>query len=140
MELFLHCTAEWGQNQDCTLHCPEFLKQMRRTRWKSEASRHISAYFGKNQQYAIKNSNLPFLTLMLLFSSRYLKCFFLYFSHKTLCFFWFLFNNNNTKVIRADLLDFTFALDFCLRTVSNLVIFQFWGHFSYDDIFVLVIF
>ena len=33
---------------------------------------------------------------------------------------------NKTKVISADLLDFTFDLDFYLRTFLDLVTFQFW--------------
>ena len=53
---------------------------------------------------------------------------------------------NKTKVIRADLLDFAFDLDFYFEdifrfgNISVLVTFQFWWHFSFDDILVLVTF
>ena len=35
-------------------------------------------------------------------------------------------NENKTKVIRADLLDFDYDLDFDLRTFLDCVTFQFW--------------
>ena len=50
---------------------------------------------------------------------------------------------NKTKVIRADLLDFAFDLDFNFEdiirfgNISVLVTFQFLWHFSFDDILVL---
>ena len=51
---------------------------------------------------------------------------------------------NKTKVIRADLLDFAFDLDlnfediFRYGNISVLLSFQFWCHFSLDDMLVLV--
>ena len=125
MELFLHCTAEWGQNQDCTLHCPEFLNQMRRTRWKSEASRHLiekqlSAYLGENQQYAIKKQQSSLFNIKVAVFLTIPKMPFLFQSQNLMflfSFFCLLFNKNKTKVFRAELLDVALALDFFLKTV-----------------------
>ena len=50
---------------------------------------------------------------------------------------------NKTKVIRADLLDFAIDLDLYFEGFGNFLVvvtFQFWLHFSFDDVSVLMTF
>ena len=47
-------------------------------------------------------------------------------------------NVNKTKVISANLLDFDFDDIIMFGNISVLVTFQFWWHFSFDDILVFV--